>query len=294
MNLGLFKKMNKYPKISIITPTLNSQRDIENCILSVAKQEYENIEHIIVDGDSSDGTIEIIKKYVDIYSHITWISAKDKGIYDAMNKGISMSNGAFLLFLGSDDILYSSKIIAEIFKDESFLDFDVIYGKVKYSDSGFVYGRKFSVLRLMTENIGHQSIFYRKEVFSKLGEYDLKYRVLADWVFNMKWFNDDYVKRCYLDKIISVFGAGGFSSLVKDEVFFENKINIISEYFPEEYVNVFKKDIAFEEMLINNKKLNQEIFNFNTELEAIKKTKLWRMRSIYLKLMDMLINNKKK
>ena len=96
--------MNTPPLITIITVAYNAVKDIENTILSVLNQTYPNIEYIIIDGGSTDGTLDIIKKYEDKISY--WVSEPDKGIYDAMNKGIVKANGDYLFFLGADDKEY--------------------------------------------------------------------------------------------------------------------------------------------------------------------------------------------
>ncbi|NJL12522.1 MAG: glycosyltransferase [Microscillaceae bacterium] len=102
-----------YPKISIVTPSYNQGQYIEEAILSVIGQNYPNLEYIIIDGGSTDNTIEIIKKYE---KHITyWVSEKDKGIYDAMNKGIDVATGEWIYFLGTDDLL-SDNILIKIFQ----------------------------------------------------------------------------------------------------------------------------------------------------------------------------------
>ena len=95
--------MEKLPKISIITPTLNAAETLEACILSVKNQTYLNKEHLIIDGQSTDGTLHILKKHAENYPQLKWITENDDGIYDAMNKGIDLSSGDWLYFMGSDD-----------------------------------------------------------------------------------------------------------------------------------------------------------------------------------------------
>lgn len=104
-------KMNKY-MMSIITVVYNNRKDIERVITSVLNQTYDNIEYIIIDGGSTDGTVDIIKKYSD--SNIKWISEPDKGIYDALNKGIAMATGDYIYVIGSDDYLYDNEVIRKV------------------------------------------------------------------------------------------------------------------------------------------------------------------------------------
>lgn len=122
--------MNKYPKISVVTPSYNSAKFIEDCIQSVLKQNYPNFEHIIVDGVSTDGTIKILKKY----SHLKWISEPDKGQSDALNKGFKMADGEWILWLNSDDYIendYFNLFLNKINKNKRF---NVCYGHMRFVD----------------------------------------------------------------------------------------------------------------------------------------------------------------
>ena len=156
-------------RISIITPVFNAQEDIETCILSVANQSYKNIEHIIIDGFSTDNTLEAVKRYANKYSHIFWISEKDEGIYDAMNKGIDKSNGEWIYFLGSDDVFFDRDAIERVFIRKDIEESDILYGNVKFKHSGIIYDGKFNFFKLMEKNICHQGIFFRKDVFNEVG-----------------------------------------------------------------------------------------------------------------------------
>ena len=125
-------KQNKYMKISIITITYNSAKTVQRALDSVQNQHYSDIEHIIVDGASSDGTREIVEKYAADHKNVRYISEPDKGIYNALNKGIQMATGDVIGFLHSDDMLYSSDSIGKIaasFENESV---DVVYGDLQY------------------------------------------------------------------------------------------------------------------------------------------------------------------
>jgi len=237
--------MNKYyPKITIITPTLNSVEDIESCILSVAKQTHKNIEHLIIDGKSEDLTVSIVKKYAEIYLHIKYISEKDNGIYDAMNKGIEMSAGEWIYFLGSDDILYDNDILENLFKNKERIQFDVIYGNVIFKNSGEVYAGKFFASKLTEKCICHQAIFYKKKLFEKIGKFEIKYKSGADWVHNMKWFNDKKIRRNYINKVIAVYNENGYSSKNRDIEFEKDKEKIIRKYFSLPAVVLYKIKIS--------------------------------------------------
>ena len=238
------------PKISIIIPTFNSAKTLHECIESISEQTYSNIEIIIIDGVSTDDTIDIIKRYASNNKKIRFISEKDKGIYDAMNKGIDMAEGDFLFFLGSDDKFYNKHVIYNIFSQpQNFNKYDVIYGNVLFKISQKIYDRKFSAYKLLHKNICHQGIFTRKELFSILGKFEIHYKALADWVFNMKWFNNKNIKHNYLNYTIAVYNEDGYCFNNPDIDFQENRQHIEKEFFPWLplflYKNKHKRPIGF-------------------------------------------------
>lgn len=135
--------MNTPPLITIITVAYNAVKDIENTILSVLNQTYPNIEYIIIDGGSTDGTLDIIKKYEDKISY--WVSEADKGIYDAMNKGALKATGEWLNFMNAGDTFYDQQVLEKVFKDNDWSDADVIYG-----DINIEYPKKKKVKKTIT------------------------------------------------------------------------------------------------------------------------------------------------
>lgn len=235
--------MEKLPKISIITPTLNAARTLEACILSVANQTYAPKEHLIIDGQSTDGTLGICEQYAAKYPQIKWVSEKDGGIYDAMNKGIDLSSGDWLYFLGSDDIFCSDTVLHDIFNQMELYEFDIIYGNVKWGNTEQLYDGQFSRLKLFRQNICHQAIFTRKNVFDKLGKFDTDYTAWADWVFNLQWYNRRDIRHCYIDLAIARYNLDGYSKHHHDMLFIKNKGELIAAYFPEEY-HLLHKEIS--------------------------------------------------
>jgi glycosyltransferase involved in cell wall biosynthesis len=200
------------PKISIITIVYNNVRDIEHTILSVINQTYGHIEYIIIDGDSTDGTFDIIQKYrgsIDIL-----VSEKDGGIYDAMNKGLARATGDYVLFLNSGDELYDNRTIQTIV--ERGKGADIIYGETKLVDEdrkiigdrrhkapaqfdwkSFQYGM----------NVCHQAIYVKREIARP---YDLQYKLSADvdWVIQAaKNANTTQNVNCYVARYL----VGGMS-----------------------------------------------------------------------------------
>lgn len=238
------------PFLSIITPTRNSQATLNVCIESVSIQTYRALEHIIIDGESSDRTLDIIEKYAKKHPHIRFISEKDEGIYHAMNKGIDMALGKWIFFLGSDDALHNATTLDSIFSHEAIADNDIVYGNIMLKNSGTIYGGKYTAVRLLFAPMPHQATFYRSTVFKSLGVYDQRFKILADWAFTMKWFNDASIRRAFVDIVIAVYGEEGASTRVRDEVFHSQKEDLIRHYFPEEYLEFFNYHRSLEEELL--------------------------------------------
>jgi glycosyltransferase involved in cell wall biosynthesis len=204
---------------------------------------------VIVDGCSSDDTLDLIriceKK---LGSKLHWISEKDDGIYDAMNKGISMSKGEWLYFMGSGDVLFDSNVLQVVngnLQDE----LDVLYGNVQMGNKGVIYDGPFDSRKLILKNVSHQAIFFNRKLFKKIGFYNLKYPILADWEFNMRWMNNSEVKYKYINTLIAKFELGGASKINFDYNFYKDFENNIKKYFISEdfeFYNKYKRsEIAF-------------------------------------------------
>jgi len=195
------------PKLSIITVSYNSAKTIEKTILSVINQTYKNIEYIIIDGSSTDGTVDIIKKYQDRISY--WVSEKDGGIYDAMNKGTSIAHGEYLNFMNSDDYFFSNSALEE---SVEFLngEYDIVYGNMELRDDSFKQIRNIpSPKYLWMGHMSHQSSFIKRSTMLKY-KYNTSNRIVADYEFFLNvYYNDG--KLLKIDKTISSFYSNGFS-----------------------------------------------------------------------------------
>jgi len=141
--------MISLPNITIITVSYNAVKTIEDTILSVINQTYPNIEYIIIDGGSTDGTLDIIKKYQDKITY--WVSEPDKGIYDAMNKGTLKATGVWLNFMNAGDTFYDHQVLEKVFKDKDWSNTDVIYGDVVYVYPNKEEIRKTTSLKRITK-----------------------------------------------------------------------------------------------------------------------------------------------
>lgn len=218
------------PRVSIITATYNSGKTLEECLISVARQTYANKEHLIIDGQSKDDTLAIIKKYQEQYPDIRYISEADKGVWDAMNKGIDMASGEWLYFLGSDDALKNERVLSNIFAAPGNEDYDVIYGNIEHRNAGTRFDDEFNNKLLARFNIAHQAIFYRKTVFEKTGKFDLRYVAFSDYANNIKWFGNKTIRRKYASNIICVYNETGLSSIYFDKTFFREKPAMLLKY----------------------------------------------------------------
>lgn len=237
----LDKKTNKdYPLISIITVVLNGEKFLEETILSVINQDYKNIEYIIVDGESTDGSLKIIQKYAKYIDHL--ISEKDKGIYDAMNKGIKLATGQILNMMNCGDYYSSKNIVtqvANIFKQNNSLNF--VLGKCKFvNDDGSDYTIRQNKPVLTTLKAGrfnticHQAFFYKKSLHDQFGLYTLKYKVCSDGQFMYRVYHSSKYQRQLFNQIFSVRRKEGISTSLQslrehkqmyDEVFGKSLIN---------------------------------------------------------------------
>ncbi len=206
-------KMEDNPLVSIITVVRNGENTLENTIRSVLSQQEINYEYIVIDGNSQDTTLDIIKnyeKFIDI-----WISEPDRGIYDAMNKGISYASGDFVVFMNAGDQFATQNICSNIFTfyDDEVQSIDVIYGDFIAKDENT--GMQLLVKAKPIENIwkgmtfSHQSVFIRTSVLKKY-PFDLKYRIVSDFNQIINIYMDNY-KFHYFPQPFSLVTISGLS-----------------------------------------------------------------------------------
>ena len=205
-------------KVSIITVTYNSANYLEDCINSIIRQDYRNIEYIIVDGGSSDGTLDIIKKFS---PHISkWISEEDNGMYDALNKGMELASGDVVGILNSDDVLASADVISQIVKCFEQNNVDSLYGDLVYVDpfdlqkvlrfwKGEMYKRKRFKYGWMP---AHPTFYIRRDLIERFGGYESHYFTAADYEFMARYLYNHRISSYYLPKLIVKMRAGGASN----------------------------------------------------------------------------------
>jgi len=206
------------PTITIITVVFNGARTIESTVKSVLSQTYRPIQYLIMDGGSTDGTLKTLEQY----PAIEWYSEPDNGIYDAMNKGILRARGDWIYFLGADDTLWNEQVLERLFLTPTNCHF--LYGNVFSVGMKKIYGGEFSMKRLLLRNMSHQAVFYRREVFDLIGNYNLRYKLFADWDFHIRCFFNPNIARQHVNQTIANFAADGVSSQKEDILFLEEVI----------------------------------------------------------------------
>ena len=214
------------PKISVITVSLKSVETIEATIKSVLNQTYNHLEYLVIDGGSKDGTVELLEKYTGV-GKLRFISEEDNGIYDAMNKGIKMAVGEWIFFIGSDDTLSSIDIIERVFS-EDFGNAEIVYGNVLLLHSGLIYDGPFDHEKISQHNICHQGMFIKKSLYERLGGFNTKYLVAADYEFNIKWMGMG-VPAVYINETIAVYNEKGFSFHMWDKNFHDDRDAMLIE-----------------------------------------------------------------
>lgn len=220
--------------ITIVIPTFNSGRRIERCLQSILAQRFSDYEIVVVDGGSTDQTCQRVEMLVREGAPIVLHSEKDEGVYDAMNRGVNLARGDWLLFLGSDDELYSPTVLAEMAAHLT-PNVDLVYGNVmargasSWAQDGAIYDGPFDDEKILERNICHQSIFYARSLFAHHGGYDLTYKVLADWEYNLRIFRS--ARKKYVDTVVAAFEGGGLSTGVIDHEFLIRLPEIAGRYF---------------------------------------------------------------
>lgn len=206
--------MKQLPKITILTASYNAAATIEQTIVSVVYQDYPNLEYIIIDGGSTDGTIDILKKYEK--DGLRWISEPDRGLYDALNKGVGMASGEYIEVLGGDDALVDQNIISRIVHQIE-LNTDILCGQAwcvdEKSSMQFPYFNEIARNKETYQGgmVPHAAMFARKELLLQ-HPFDINYRIAADYKFFLQCYYDEMVRIQYSDEMVAFFSIAGISS----------------------------------------------------------------------------------
>jgi glycosyltransferase involved in cell wall biosynthesis len=242
-------------KVSIITINLNNINGLEKTIASVLTQTFKNIEFIIIDGGSADGSIEFIEKNVCQIAY--WLSEPDKGIYHAMNKGIINATGDYCFFLNSGDYFADNEVLERIFDKNP--SEDILFGNLYVTKNGKMVEKAYGKVKLTfsdvyAHTIKHQAAFVKRDLFFKFGQYNENRKIIADWEFFIKTIGLGNVSYKYINAFIAYFNNDGISNNCDNLVNIE-RINVIHENIPLlmhedfEFLKAYKK----YEHLYNNK-----------------------------------------
>lgn len=240
-------------KLSIITINYNNAEGLLKTIESVITQTFNDYEYIIIDGGSRDGSVDIIKQYDNQIDY--WISEPDKGIYNAMNKGVLKANGDYLYFLNSGDCLVANDTISNIFNNLT--DCDLVYGNaiLEYENNVHIIqkhqnmGENLTFHSFYKGGINHQSAFINKRLFNKYGLYDENLKLVSDWKFFLVAFGLNTSKAIYKDINICYFDMQGLGSN-QDELLLKERNDVIKDLVPQPII----KD--YENFLIDIEKIN--------------------------------------
>ena len=198
----------KYPLISIVTVTYNCKGILQKTIDSVVGQDYPNMEYVIIDGASTDGTLDVIKRNAKYLSLV--VSEPDSGIFDAMNKALSYITGDWVIFMNAGDQFWSSQTLTSCFNKSVTKDYGVVYGKTYCKKGDFQMTPFFKQhKKFQTMGISHQSLFVRADLAKSI-RFDKRYRVAADYNMVREVYNRGF-KFYYVDEYVSIYDLNGYS-----------------------------------------------------------------------------------
>lgn len=249
--------------ISIITVCLNSQETIAKTIESVVNQSCQNFEYIIIDGTSTDNTLNIIKKYQEKYP-IKLISEPDSGIYDAMNKGVKIADGKWILFLNSDDYLFDTNVINIVKEALEKTNCDILYGATEFRYDNFNLIRQPNNLKAFWRRMpfSHQSCYAKRKLLIS-HPFDTSYRIAADYEFLVYWYKKE-ASFYKIDNTLSSFKVSGFSDTFQSEA-----TNECIEILKKEWGYTFKVRLFYKLIALK---------------PAIKKIMPWKLKKIISRL----------
>jgi glycosyltransferase involved in cell wall biosynthesis len=260
-------------KLSIITINQNNAEGLRKTIESVVSQTFTCFEYIVIDGASTDGSVDVIKQFANKITY--WVSEPDKGIYNAMNKGILKANGEYLLFLNSGDYLYSNSVLEKIFEQNEF-SASILTGimqKINSDsccielDKGQLYKRRIAGYEKLTlydmfyGTLNHSSSFIKRNLFEEYGLYNENYKIVSDWIFFFLTVGLNSVDVEYIDVVISCFDMTGISNM-DDELLIEERKNVINEFLPryviEDYYYLFDLETNYNKL----RKVHDYVFHY--------------------------------
>lgn len=222
-------------KISVITINYNDKAGLEKTIKSVISQTFKNFEFIIIDGNSDDGSKEVLNTYSNYITY--WVSEPDKGIYNAMNKGIKMATGDYTLFLNSGDRLHDTEVLESV---NNLMDknLDIYYGDIIYDEivqhTERTFPDKLTFAFFFEQNISHQASFIKRSLFDTIFLYDENFKIVSDWEFFTYAICKREASYKHINLIITDYDATGISSNTNNHpMMYEERAASLRKYFPE-------------------------------------------------------------
>lgn len=255
-------------KLSIITINFNNKLGLENTIKSIICQTFTDYEYIIIDGGSVDGSVDVIKKYE---PHIDyWVSEKDNGIYNAMNKGVKVAHGDYCLFMNSSDTLFEPKTLQDVFSKD--INEDIIYGNLMASGRIQKAVDKITFRNLLTHTIGHQSSFIKRTLLLN-NPYDESLKIVSDWKFFFQELIINNASYRRISTVIAVFDVTGVS-MSNQQYLIQERDRELKKIFPpivyEEICRYFGVNDKYYELFINiGESPNKKRF-YNTIITLLK------------------------
>ena len=240
-------------KLSIITINLNNSAGLNKTMKSVLGQLFRDYEYIIIDGGSTDGSVEVIKSFERLYSKIKdiiWLSETDKGIYNAMNKGINLAHGEYLLFLNSGDSLVNPDIIKTVFSTN--FSEEYVYGNINlyrnndicYNDVKMIFDVP-TLFDLYNDCLPHQASFIKRELFEKYGKYDESLKIIGDWDFCIRSIIVNNCSVRHIQFTISNYDLTGISTTNREQNEIEKTL-ILNKYFPPRLIKDLERLSAYK------------------------------------------------
>lgn len=280
--------MNK--KLSIITINYNNLEGLKKTVESVVNQTWKEFEFIVIDGGSIDGSAAYIESQSEHIDY--WVSEADQGVYYAMNKGIEVATGEYLLFLNSGDILYNDNMLFVI-KKSLLLDMDIVYGDlwiVGEQGRGFRnrYPDFIDFPFLKQTSLGHPSTFMKKELFNTYGLYRTDLKIVSDWAFFVKVFCRHKVSHCKINHIIATFYEGGLStSTVYHQQHIEERKKVLFEMFD-------LYDASFDEFIMKFEQQKELVNKLDQGIEILVTNKqLLKILNSIIKVFGLILKKKR-
>ena len=268
-------------KLSVITINFNNRDGLRKTIESVVNQTYKDFEYIVIDGGSTDGSVDVIKEYADRIDY--WVSEPDKGIYNAMNKGIDVAKGEYCNFMNSGDIYYNANVLSEMNKFMSGVD--IVYGRSVYSDGTPTLKRQDripDIIHFISDTISHQASFISTTLLRKY-HYDENLRIVSDWKFFIQAFVLEKCRYKNICKVINIQERNGISACI--DLMENERTLVLNELFPQYVVDAFEKLVygdTWEEKLyvgIQNSKISSIMYTINVVIlrfiSLFHKGKIW-------------------